>query len=475
MVLSNSMVVWAYLIVCIILGFAGVPKMRTLRDYAFGTSQFSTTMLSLSMIATLIDSYNTIGTVEKAYSLGAVFALTSVFWIIRWNIMGSLLGPVVPYLRAQGCMTLIDIIRFYYGRWGRFVGFLSVLCEMTFLSIYYKSAAFILQKYLNMSLEYAAAAVTCVIALYCIFGGMHAIIVTDVVQFFIFVIVLPAVLFWGIMNTDVAVAWNNLPFEKTHITKDNISELISLAIYTAFPIIGFPFTQRVLMCGNTRQCQTVCQLTGFFACFFLVLMSVVGMITYGMNPNMDSNDALFYFVDHAVPASVNGFIAISFLAVIMSTASSSLNAINVVIIKDIIEPFFPAIKEKRRELFAAKIVGLVVVFTSFNLMFANESIVDMLWTWDNFYIPIVGVPFLMALAGIRIKPSNYKYVILFSLISVEAAHYIHGKFDTMTFCVGIAASAATLLLLRDKSISKMDRSPDYDDDLQGIPEQTYKK
>ena len=127
------------------------------------------------------------------------------------------------------------------------------------------------------------------------------------------------------------------------------------------------------------------------------------------------------------------------------------------------------IKEKRRELLATKVVGVIVVLISFNLIFANESIIDMLWTWDNFYIPIVGVPFLMALAGIRIKSKDYKYVAFIVPSAVLAARYFHGAFDTVTFCVGIATSAITILLLRDKSIGKMDRSPDYD--LKEIAEQ----
>jgi SSS family solute:Na+ symporter len=458
------MVVWAYLIICIILGFAGVPKMRTLRDYAFGTGQFSTTMLSLSMMATLIDSYNTMGTSEKAYSMGMIFALTSIFQIVRWNIMGSFLGPAVPFLRSQGCITLIDMMRFFYGKFGRYIGFFLIVCELMFLSVYYKSAAFILNKYLNMSFEYAAMIVTCVIALYCIFGGMHAIVVTDVIQFFIFVIVFPIIFLWGIINIDVSAALNALPFEKTHITRDNLPELISLAAYFSLPVIGLPFTQRVLMCNSVQQSKTVCQATGFFACFFTMMMSIMGMISYGMNPDINSANALFYFVDHAVPAAVTGFVAITFLAVIMSSASSTLNAINVAIVKDVIEPLFPVVKEKSKELLATKIIGVVVVFTSFHFIFVDEHILDTLWTIANFYDPIVTIPFLMALGGIRIKSKHYKYLTIIASCTVLIARYFHGSFDTMTFCVGIVVSAIILLILRDKSIGRLDRSPDYNDE-----------
>lgn len=469
--LSNSMIVWSYLIICIILGFAGVPKMRTLRDYAFGTGQFSTTMLSISMMATLIDSYSTIGISEKAYSMGTVFAITSLFQIVRWHIMGSFLGPAVPYLRMKGCISLIDMMRFFYGRFGRYIGFFLIICELMFLSVYYKSAAFILNKYLNMPFEYAAMIVTCVIALYCIFGGMHAIIVTDVVQFFIFVIIFPIIFFWGMMNIDVVAAWRALPFEKTHITSDNLPSLFSLAVYFSLPVIGLPFTQRVLMCNSIQQSKTVCQATGFFACFFTLMMSMMGVVSYGINPGIESAQALFYFVDHAVPAAVTGFVAITFLAVIMSSASSTLNAINVTIVKDVVEPLFPGVKEKSKELLATKIIGVAVVFISFHFIFVDEHILDTLWSIANFYDPIVTIPFLMALGGIRIKPQHYKYLTIIASATVVIARHFHGTFDTITLCAGIVVSALALILLRDKTIEKMAPSRDYEEDLKQVAEQ----
>lgn len=471
LMLSSSMIAWAhlvvfiYLVICVILGFVGVPKMKTLRDYAIGSKQFSTLILSISMMATLIDSYCTMAVSEQAFLMGAIFAVSSVFQIVRWHILGALLGPAVPYLRMRGCFTLIDIMRFFYGRGGRYVGWFLILCELMFLSAYCKSAAFILNKYLHMSFEYAAIVVTSVIALYCIFGGMHAIVVTDVVQFFIFVIIFPIIFSYGLVNIDVSAAWRAIPFEKTHITTGNLPELVGLAIYSSVPVTGLPFIQRVLMCKSIQQAKTVCQATGFFASFFVMMISIIGMIVYGMNPDMRSADTLFYFVDHAVPAAVTGFVVINFLALIMSSASSTLNAINVAVTKDVIEPPFPIIKEKNRELLATKIIGVVIAFTAFHLIFVDDHMLGTLWLIANFYDPIVTIPFLMALGGIRTQSEHYKYLALITACAVLAARYYHGSFDALTFCVGIVASAVTLLMLRDKSIGRMDCSRDYSNDM----------
>lgn len=455
---SESIVVWLYLALCILLGFIGIPKMRTLKDYAVGNGQFSTTVLAISMMAACIDSFDTIGNAEKGFSMGATFIGAGILQFARWYIIGSLLAPALPSLKSQGCMTLVDIMGSFYGKLGRYVGTATLLFALVLLSIYYKSAAFILERYLHMDFKYAAAIVTSVIALYCIFGGVHAIVVTDVVQFFIFAICFPVIFIWGILNMDVSAALDALPYEKTHITSEDLPTFLSLCVHTILPILGLPYIQRLLMCEKPSQIRLICNATGVFDCAFLLMLSFIGLVVFGLNPEIKSDEALFFFIDHSVPTPIIGVIAVAFLAVIMSTASSFLNSLNIIIVKDIINPLLPIVKEKNLELLATKIVGVVVVFISFNLIYIKEHIIDTLWMMDNFYDPFVTIPFIMALLGIRIKAEHYKYVIINSTIALLIARYFHDDFDTITFTAGVFTSLATIILLRDKKIQKFQTS-----------------
>ena len=109
------LMVFAYLAMCILLGFTKVPKMQNLKDYALGSSQFSTRVLIISMIATFVDPFCTTGIAERGYSMGMLFALPLLGIVVIWAVMANFTSKAIDYLRKNNCMTLSDILRFYYG------------------------------------------------------------------------------------------------------------------------------------------------------------------------------------------------------------------------------------------------------------------------------------------------------------------------------------------------------------------------
>jgi SSS family solute:Na+ symporter len=458
------MIVWAYLTVCMMLGFFKVPKMKSLKDYALGPTQFSGTALAISMIAAIVGPGDTIGSVEKSFSLGMVFVVTAFLQLVRWWLMGVIIAPSLRVLQFNGCMTLVDIMKLFYGKWGKYICTANIIFCIAILSIFYKASAFILEKYLNIPFLHGAALITIAITIYSIFGGIHAIIITDVVQFFIFMIVIPGVFFLGFQSIDIPATWSNIPYEKTHIATSDIPLLLSFCIYTIIPVTGFPYIQRMLMARTEKQLKTIMTTTGVFSSLFILMMGIIGLFVSGMNPEIQSDDALFFFIDQVVPSSVMGFVAISFLAVIMSTASSFLNASTVVIIKDIITPAFPKLNDNKTQMMLTKFAGVIVAISSFGIMFVKDHIIDMLWTLDNFWDPFVSVPLIMALLGVRIKHENFKYVLIAALAGVLISRAFHGEFDTITLVFGVASSISAMLFFRDKSIKKYDIVTDFNDE-----------
>lgn len=455
---SALMIVWAYLTLCLILGFFKVPKIKSLKDYAIGSNQFSTAVLTFSMIATFVGPAETIGVVGKSFSLGTIFTSTCVLHALKWFIMGTVLASSIAYLKMNNCYTLVDIMRLFYGKWGRYVCIASLLLSVAILSIFYKAAAIVLERYLHIPFVYGAAIITLTVAIYSIFGGMHAITITDVVQFFIFIIIIPAVFFIGFQNIDFKAAINNVPYEKMYITESNIGLFLSLLVYELIPVTGFPYIQRGLMSSTPKQVRSVFFTVGISASIFALMLCTIGMVVAGLNPDIHGDDALFYFIDNAVPASIMGFVAVSFLAIIMSTASSFLNSITVIIIKDVITPVFPKMADDNKQLFLTRFSGTIIATASFGILFIKDQILDLLWTMDNFWDPFVSIPLIMGLVGVRIQHDNFKYVVFSGLAAILVARVFNGSFDTITLCAGVFVSAIMMLVFRDKSINNMNSS-----------------
>ena len=454
---SNLMIIWAYLTLCLILGFFRIPVMKSLRDYAVGSTKFNTMILIAATVATAIGPEETLGTSEKAFSLGVLYLIPIVLSPIKWHIMGSVFSPWVSYLQKQNCLTLVDVMQFLYGKWGRYVCYVGVLVSIGYLSVLYKGAAFVLEHYVNIPSVYGAIIVATCIAIYSILGGIHAVVVTDTVQFFVFILIIPMLVIYGLCSIDTTAILAQVPYEKINIDFSNKELLISLIIYGCIiPYTGFPFIQRGLMCSSPKQALRVFQTSGIVSAFFLFIMGSIGILVSGMNPDLKSDNAILYFIDHTAPIYLIGFIAVSFLAVIMSTASSFLNAISIICVKDIMKPYLPKIlNSDKKELFAVQLIGVVIAITSLCMSFTEEHIVNILWTLDNFWDPMVSIPLLMALCGIRVKSGKFRTVIAVTFISILISRFMHGSFDTITLCVGAFTSMTMIFFYKDKHSTKM--------------------
>ena len=235
---------------------------------------------------------------------------------------------------------------------------------------------------------------------------------------------------------------------------------MSLIIYNLIPLTAFPYIQRGLMCSNPRQVKSVFSRVGISVSLFALMNSTIGMVIAGLNPDIHGDEALFYFIDQTVPSSIMGFVAVSLLAIIMSTASSFLNSIIVIIIKDVITPSFPQMANNNKQLMLARYSGMIIALAAFGMLFVKDQIIDMMWTMNNLWLPCISIPLVMGVLGIRIKHKNFKYVIISAGAAVLVARAFNGSFDTVTLCAGVFVSALMMLVFRDRSITNTSMSPE---------------
>lgn len=459
---SNLMIIWAYLTLCIVGGFFRVPVMKSLKDYAVGSTRFNTTILIAATIATAIGPGETIGTAEKAFTMGAIFVLPILLSPIKWHIMGTVFSPWVIYLQQNNCMTLVDVMKFLYGKWGKYVCLVGLLVNVGYLSVMYRGAAFVLEHYVNIPSVYGAITVATCIAIYSILGGINAVIATETIQFFVFTLIFPIIIILGIESLNTTEIIARLPYEKVHFDMSDIPLALSLIVYECIiPYTGFPFIQRGLMCSSQKQALAVFQASGVVSALFLFIMGFIGMLASGMNPELKSDNAVFYFIDQTAPSYLVGFIAVSFLAVIMSTASSFLNSVSIIVVRDIVSPAFPKLlSTDKRELVCAKLLGIIIAVMSLCMIFIDEHIINILWTLDNFWDPFVSVPLLMGLAGVRIKSGKFKNIVGITFISIIIARIIYEGFGTVTLCIGALTSVVSIFFYRDSSSLKMSKHED---------------
>ncbi|CAL7960927.1 putative Sodium:solute symporter family protein [Alphaproteobacteria bacterium] len=439
-------VILAYLVGCVIVALYKARKIKNIKEYALGAEYFPISILVGTTFATAVGSAETMGAVEKVYSMGLAFVLPALLEPFRWFIMGKLMAPNIKRFHGNNCLTMGDVMYLMYGPLGRWLAFsCGMFASVVVITISNMALGFTLEYFLGLPQNEVFLWGTVFIAIYSITGGIRAVALTDVFQLVIFFIAFPLACAVGYhamggMHSILAA----LP--KSHITIDstNIWSVLSLAFYTLIPYTGIAFIQRGLMAKNERYLKTAFYTVGLISFPFTLIICLMGLIAYITEPNLSSpNLALLYFITHYLPHGAVGFMIAAILAVIMSTVSSFLNSGSVILVKDVFKNFWPSMSDKR-QLLLVRLSGLVLVAFSTFIALGKRNIMDVIWLLDNFGDPLVSMPLLAGFLRVTVSRGQFAAITCLTLISVLIVRFVTGEFSTIGVAIGCTVSGVSL-------------------------------
>jgi SSS family solute:Na+ symporter len=169
-----------------------------------------------------------------------------------------------------------------------------------------------------------------------------------------------------------------------HVTPEGLRRYLPLFFLFSIPTLAPMFIQRLLSTKTVRQGIRAFASAGlfyFFLIFFLIGIGVLAKILY---PNLiNADQAIPTLVQNLMPVGIKGFILAGFLAILMSTADSSLNAASIALTNDLLFPHFKNLSEKQKLNLVRSLtyeLGLVCVLIalSYNVLFEIEVIYNTL-------------------------------------------------------------------------------------------------
>ncbi len=440
--------VLSYLIGCLILGFTKFDQIKNIRDYTLGSRPFTTTVLTATTFATAISAHKTIGSVGKSYSMGLVFILSMFLIPIGWFVMARLLSNNLKFFHQKKFLTLGEIMEYWYGKSGKW---LTCICAIAFTLGITAGGSIAIGKmahyFFGINQTLAMLLALGIVTLYSTIGGIKAVAITDVFQFLIFFIVLPIACAIGYNNVGgYQNIINSLPHSHLTIGIDDIALFLGMAGFALMPNADIPFIQRALVSSNTHQLKSTFNAVAvlMFPLFFII--ALIGLITYTYNPNLDPDTALYFFTQNYLPSGVIGLMISGILAIVMSTQDSFLNTTSTLIARDICKQIWPDMSDKR-ELMIARLSCIVIAIMSISLLFITDNILDLIWFIANFWDPLIIVPFIGCLIGVRINKNFFFILPITVLIAEIITSWITGAFDSRSFTVGIIVSTITLYFI----------------------------
>ncbi|MDJ1258069.1 MAG: sodium:solute symporter family protein, partial [Candidatus Midichloria sp.] len=438
-----------YFVICIAIGLYKAKSIKTLKEYTLGGRNFSNLVVITTLLATDIGAGSTVGIVEAIYTFGMFFAITQLFVPCFWLMMAKVYGKNIDqFLR---CISVSDIMANLYGQAGRWItNVAAIFASIGVITFQATALGYVMNYILQIQVVYSTIIAILVLAFYSAFGGIRAVAYTDVFQFIILMLAIPAACFivYGTESGGGIMHWHRvfdqLPKEVLTIdlNKSNIWLFFSFILYNFLPETGGTYVQRFLLSRNSKQLVSCIYTAAFLSIFFVITICLVGFFIRAKAPNIDPNAAFIYFIANHLCIGIKGLVIIGLLAVIMSTADSWLNTTSVLITHDIISKFIDL--HERQSLIVARCSTFIIAILAILLSLSGKGVIELEWLGGNFWGPIIIIPLSAGFLRFRTNSKSFMASVVLAITFTCVSGYIVGDFATISLMCGMIGSAIGL-------------------------------
>lgn len=333
-----------------------------------------------SLFASNISAEHFIGLAGSGASSG--LAVGQFEWLACFILL--LLGWFfVPFYLRLGVFTMPQFLEQRYdSRCRTYLSMVSLIAYVfTKISVAVFAGALVLKEVLGWNIWVGAIVLVVATGIYTIFGGLRAVIYTELMQAFILIA-------GGVFLTLAAVSKAGGLGAVVHGVEPDFFNLWRGMNHPEFPWTGILFgapilgvwywctdqmiVQRTLAAKNVSEARRGTILAGFLKIlpvFILVLPGIAGRILF---PEVKPNDIYAKMVNDLLPVGVKGMVVAALLAALMSSLSAVFNSSSTLVVIDFYQRLRP--KATERELVWAGQISTAVLV-----------VVGLVW------IPFIGV------------------------------------------------------------------------------------
>lgn len=443
----DMLLICAYLLLCLYIGCRKAGNIRNIKDYAIGVGNISTPILVATIYATHLGAGATIGIMEKIYHIGLSFALIELlFSPIRWIITLVIYRNIEQF---KNCLTPSDIMARLYNSPGRIVMNVGVLINsIAIVAAQIVALGYLMHYFLEIPIFICVLVGAGTVIIYSMMGGIRAVVVTDVLQFALFYVILPisCVLFikqiggWG-------TVYNLIPEEKWQIWYTDREQMWMLwddLLYVLLPFSTAPFLQRFLMSMDRKQITNALSIAALLDMTIVLTICTFGFVMIAATNGIAApQDIIWHVVDSAVFDVLKGVFIIGIIAVIMSTADSYLNNVGVLVARDIIKKGWPKISDKK-EVFWARAFTVLAGAAAIVLVVSTPGILALVWISFSFYFPVILIPLSAGFLKFRTNTTSFVTSVVLAIFATFLGAKIQDSFGVIATVFGIIGSMTGL-------------------------------
>ena len=407
-------------------------KITTIKEYAIGYKNFTTATLVAIVLASTYGGGGLIRNVQEVYHQGLFWTLCSfVFSPLSFWLLSIVVLRMEPFM---GNFSLAETIGQVYGKIPRII---TVLCSMlsciSFLAIQIIVTTQVISLCMgDIHTEIIPMISALILSFYAIFSRTRSVKMVDIVQFIAFFLIIPCLVWLMFINinkpfVDIIADLNS--FKKFQVNQvfqwDKIS--IGILIYQCTYLIGrmtYPSTiQRVYMSSNVAQGRKVLLISSIVDFFIKGFILLVGVLAFASNPYLEKA-AIWPIITMKFAPLFKGFLAISLLAMSMSTADACLNTCSVMVVHDMINTLRSKKMEDSHQLRLARLIVFLVGLLALLLTVKQKDLVKLFMLGNSCFVPIVTAPLLLAIYGFR----SSSRTALIGIVTGAMVSFVLGKY-----------------------------------------------
>jgi solute:Na+ symporter, SSS family len=301
----------------------------------------------------------------------------------QFEILASLilllLGWVfVPFYISSGVFTMPEFLERRYSAGARwYLAVISIIgYVLTKISVTIAAGGIVFEALMGISFWTGAMIVVVITGIYTVFGGLRAVLYTDLLQMFVLIggavavtlLGLSAVGGWGAMTEQVGPEFLSL---WKPVTDPNFPWT---GIIFGAPILGVWYwctdqfiVQRVLAAHGQDHARRATVFAGFLKLLPLFIFVIPGVIAYALVQQgrlelAMPDQALPTLVGTLLPVGLRGLVAAGLLAALMSSLSSVFNSTSTLVTLDVYKKIRPAASERQLVLVGQGTTAILVGF-----------------------------------------------------------------------------------------------------------------
>src|SRR5687768_4502595 len=402
----DNAIVLVYFAIVFGIGAYFFRRARTSRSYFLADKSVGWIAVGASLFVSNISSEHFIGLAGSGASSG--LAVGHFEWLAAFMCM-ILAWVFVPFYLRSNVYTMPEFLERRYGpacRW--YLTTVSVLAYIfTKISVSLYAGALVLRQVVGWDFYTSAIIMVVATGVYTIFGGLAAVIYTELLQAVVLLIGAIVLTLLGLEQAGgMAGLRAALPADFFHMIKPTSDPAFPwTGIFFGAPILGIWYwctdqviVQRVLGArseDDARGGALFCGLLKILPVFVLVLP---GLIARALYPDIKGDEAYPTLVVRLLPPGVIGLMVAALLAALMSSLSATFNSASTLVTFDVYQKLNPGASEARLvavgRIFTVVMVALGILWVPF-IRYLSTEVYIYLQSVQAYISPPIAAVFLL--------------------------------------------------------------------------------